>query len=63
MLVHGSKDEVVPPIQSQAMNRALRGAGKSVQYIEINGGHGDWGDEDELAMMRSCVQLLNRAFA
>ena len=63
LLVHGVKDEIVPPIQSQAMHRALRGAGKSVQYVEINGGHGDWDDKEELAMMKSCVQLLNRAFA
>ncbi len=63
LLVHGKKDEVVPVAQSEIMLRALRGAGKSVEYIEIDGGHGDWEDEDELMMMQSCIALFERAFA
>lgn len=63
LLVHGKKDEVVPVAQSEIMLRALRSAGKPVEYIEIDGGHADWEDEDELMMMQSCIALFEKAFA
>lgn len=63
LLVHGKKDEVVPVAQSEIMLRALQSAGKAVDYIEIDGGHGDWEDEQELSMMQACVALFARAFA
>jgi dipeptidyl aminopeptidase/acylaminoacyl peptidase len=35
LLVHGTKDRVVPPIQSRKMAEALKGAGKSYRYVEL----------------------------
>ena len=37
LLIHGRDDTVVPIVQSQLMQRALEGAGKSVQLVELEG--------------------------
>jgi dipeptidyl aminopeptidase/acylaminoacyl peptidase len=37
LLIHGRDDTVVPIMQSQLMQRALEGAGKSVQFVELEG--------------------------
>jgi dipeptidyl aminopeptidase/acylaminoacyl peptidase len=37
LLIHGRDDTVVPIAQSQLMQRALEGAGKSVQLVELEG--------------------------
>jgi dipeptidyl aminopeptidase/acylaminoacyl peptidase len=37
LLIHGHDDTVVPIAQSQLMQRALEGAGKSVQFVELEG--------------------------
>jgi dipeptidyl aminopeptidase/acylaminoacyl peptidase len=37
LLIHGHDDTVVPIAQSQLMQRALEGAGKSVQLVELEG--------------------------
>lgn len=41
LLVHGTADRRVPVEQSQAMDKALRRAGKTVRYIEQDGGDHD----------------------
>lgn len=64
LLVHGVNDEIVPIVQSRAMNRALRSAGKSVDHVEIpDAGHADWEDKVEKDLMERYVTLLRRAFA
>ncbi len=37
LLIHGRDDTVVPIVQSRTMERALTGAGKSVQLVELEG--------------------------
>jgi dipeptidyl aminopeptidase/acylaminoacyl peptidase len=37
LLIHGRDDTVVPIAQSQLMQRALEGAGKSVKFVELEG--------------------------
>jgi dipeptidyl aminopeptidase/acylaminoacyl peptidase len=37
LLIHGRDDTVVPIVQSRTMERALQGAGKSVQFVELEG--------------------------
>lgn len=37
LLIHGRDDTVVPIVQSHTMERALQGAGKNVQLVELEG--------------------------
>ncbi len=63
MLVHGVDDPVLPLIQSRRMRDALRGAGKTVELIEVeDAGHADWEDAREQALMTRYVALLRQAF-
>lgn len=63
LLVHGVDDEVVPVIQSRRMRDALRGAGKTVELVEIpDFGHADWPHSQELELMNRYVALLRSAF-
>jgi len=63
-LVHGADDPVVPVYQSRQMNAALRGAGKTVDYVEVaNAGHGDWEDDVEQDLTGRYIALLTRVFA
>ncbi len=63
MLVHGVDDPILPVIQSRRMRDALRGAGKSVELIEVpNAGHADWEDDREQALMTRYVALFRQAF-
>lgn len=39
LLIHGASDELVPPSQSTAMNRALRAAGVPSRLLIVPGGH------------------------
>lgn len=64
LLVHGDLDGVVPPSQTEGMRRALRDAGKSVDFIEVrNAGHGDWAREVDQEIWRRYIDFLRRAFA
>lgn len=64
LLVHGVDDPILPVIQSRRMRDALRGAGKSVELVEVAGaGHADWEDSQEQALMARYVALLGQAFA
>ena len=64
LLVHGVDDPVLPVIQSRRMRDALRGAGKSVELIEVaNAGHADWEDAREQELMSRYVDLFRTAFA
>ena len=37
LLIHGENDDVVPPVQSEIMLKALKDAGKDVRYVELKG--------------------------
>ena len=63
LLVHGTEDRIVPVQQSQIMERALRRAGKRVEYIDVEGGHADWDDDQGQELMMKYVDLLKSAFA
>ena len=64
LLVHGVEDRIVPVIQSRRMRDALRGAGKTVELVEIEDfGHADWEDAQEQILMIRYVALLRQAFA
>jgi len=64
VLVHGVDDPVLPLIQSRRMRDALRGAGKSVELIEVeDAGHANWEDVKEQELMTRYVALFRQAFA
>jgi dipeptidyl aminopeptidase/acylaminoacyl peptidase len=63
-LVHGTDDYIVPVEQTRRLNAALRGAGKKVEFIEVNdAGHGDWEDDKEQELLGRYIGLLKTAFA
>jgi acetyl esterase/lipase len=39
LLIHGTRDEMVPIAESEAMNDALKKAGASVQFLRLNSDH------------------------
>jgi dipeptidyl aminopeptidase/acylaminoacyl peptidase len=53
LLIHGTDDTTVPVSQSQFMARALRGAGKTVEYIEIPGE--DHQERNEAARIQTLI--------
>lgn len=64
LLVHGEWDQIVPITQSERMEDALRGAGKSVDFVRVrNAGHGDWVGEVDMELWRRYIAFLQRAFA
>ena len=64
LLVHGDRDEIVPPAQSQLMAAALRAADKSVQIHEIPGaGHTNWGLQAEASVLGRAIDFIRPALA
>lgn len=63
LLVHGTEDRIVPVGQSQIMERALKRAGKNVEYIDVEGGHADWDEDQEQELLIKYVDVLKKAFA
>lgn len=64
LLVHGEQDTVVSVMQSTGMRDALERAGKTIDYVQVNGaGHADWEDAVEEELMGRYVAFLDRAFA
>ncbi len=61
MLVHGTDDTVVPIDQSQRMERALKSAGKDVEFITYKG-QDHWEDlpSSRVAMMQAIVDFLQK---
>lgn len=59
LIIHGDRDRVVPIEQSERMERALRGAGKTVRYIELeNQGHSSWMSATEIRVMDEMERFL-----
>lgn len=59
LLMHGTEDIIVPARQSEAMERALKKAGKPVRYIAFEGnGHSHWGIEDEIRQVEETIAFF-----
>jgi len=59
LLIHGTKDQIVPAEESRQMKRALEGAGKSVKYLEVSGmGHGPRTDEETTKVLTEIQTFL-----
>jgi acetyl esterase/lipase len=59
LLVHGKDDTVVPIAQSQEMERALRAAGKPVEFLTLpNADHWLLRDDSRLAMAKASLAFV-----
>jgi len=59
LLIHGDQDVVVPIEQSQAMERALRSAGKPVEFVTLPGADHWLLEEDaRVAMLKASVAFV-----
>jgi dipeptidyl aminopeptidase/acylaminoacyl peptidase len=57
LLIHGKDDIRVPINQSERMAAALKSAGKSVEFVQIDGA------DHEFALEKTRVQMLTAAVA
>jgi dipeptidyl aminopeptidase/acylaminoacyl peptidase len=61
LLIHGKNDSVVPIEQSRIMANALRGAGKPVEYVELDGeDHGLSGEASRVQMLKAAVEFVKK---
>jgi acetyl esterase/lipase len=61
LLIHGKDDTVVPIEQSRAMERALKSAGKSVEFVTMEGeDHWLSRPATRAAMLEACVAFLEK---
>jgi dipeptidyl aminopeptidase/acylaminoacyl peptidase len=61
LLIHGKDDTVVPIDQSQIMERALRRAGKPVEFVTMdNEDHWLSREETRIAMLKSAVAFVEK---
>ncbi|ATQ44658.1 alpha/beta hydrolase family protein [Caulobacter mirabilis] len=59
LLVHGKKDTIVLYEQSKRMRDALRKAGKTVEYLEIEDmGHRDWTPQQSMDVLTKVIGFL-----
>ncbi len=59
LLIHGTDDTVVPIQQSQMMERALKAAGKTVEFVTYKGqDHWETRGTTRVAMMQAAVDFL-----
>lgn len=59
LLVHGTRDGIVPPAHSQLMKRRLESAGKQVQYVEFRmEGHSGWAPASNAKLAADVVAFL-----
>lgn len=62
LLIHGKDDTVVPIDQSERMERALRQAGKPVEFVKLKGeDHWLSGNETRLATLKAAAEFVERA--
>lgn len=61
LLIHGKDDTEVPPEQSRFMERALRDAGKPVQYLEL-AGEDHWlsREDTRLGMLQAAIAFVEK---
>ena len=61
LLIHGRNDTVVPLLQSEQMERAMRGAGKSVQLVVTEGeDHFLSIQETRIATLKAAVEFVQK---
>jgi len=61
LLIHGDADDVVPVSQSRDMDRALRRAGKEVEFLVLDGaGHSGWPTRQETTALTTVEAFLAR---
>ncbi|HYG27885.1 MAG TPA: S9 family peptidase [Caulobacteraceae bacterium] len=61
LLIHGKDDTEVPPEQSRVMEKALRAAGRPVEFIELPGeDHWLSREDTRLAMLRAAVAFVEK---
>lgn len=59
LLIHGTRDGIVPVAQSRAMKKALDKSGRKTDLIEMEGeGHSYWSDENEMLALSSIDAFL-----
>ena len=59
LLIHGKDDTVVPIDQSREMEGALKRAGKSVEFVQVNGGdHWDLHEDARMATVTNSVAFV-----
>ncbi|MDP2260161.1 MAG: alpha/beta fold hydrolase [Caulobacter sp.] len=62
LLIHGTEDDIVPISQSRDMNAALKRAGRSVTFIEVEGeGHSGWDADEEAKALTEMVAFVDAA--
>ncbi|HYE45782.1 MAG TPA: alpha/beta fold hydrolase [Caulobacter sp.] len=62
LLICGDKDQVVDPRQSKIMRDALRGAKKSVDYLEVKDmAHGGWTPQQSMTVLSKAIGFLEGA--
>ncbi len=61
LLIHGKDDTVVPILQSERMDRALRNAGKAVEFVKLDGeDHWLSTGETRIATLRAMDEFVRR---
>ena len=61
LLIHGEYDSVVNRTQSEDMAKALKRAGKQVEYIELKDeGHSNWEVETHILYLESIEAFLQK---
>ncbi len=61
LLIHGKDDTTVPIEQSRAMERALKSAGKSVEFVELDGeDHYLSREATRVAMLKAAVAFVEK---
>lgn len=61
LLIHGTRDNVVPISQSQAMKRALDNSRRKIALIKLEDeGHSYWTDEDEMSTLATIDAFLEK---
>jgi dipeptidyl aminopeptidase/acylaminoacyl peptidase len=64
LLIHGTEDTTVTPKQSRIMAKALKGAGKPYELVEMKGvGHRDWSDANWTMILEKSVAHIGKGFA
>ncbi|MDB5471744.1 MAG: family peptidase [Caulobacter sp.] len=64
LVIHGDEDFTVPVEQGRLMDKALTKAGKTHEYMEIEGaGHGGWELDVERKYLTRVLDFIARAFA
>ena len=59
LLLHGMEDERVSPEHSEAMEAALKSAGKDVSFVQLEGAaHSGWGGRTSIKYLESIVLFL-----